>query len=371
MRQGPAATPSVTRDDIRAAVAAGTLNEAQAASLLALAETRAGVRARMSGRDEPFELFKGFNEIFIVVGLVILGLGYAGVTGMTLFGTTQGYILGMVYAAAAMAGTALLARYFTLRRRMVAPSIALSVFFGALSGQFGLSFAAMLDLDTAEALTASAGIAALALSGWYAVFRVPFAVALVAVSVFATAFGIATLGGAFPKTPRDIFLLSADGPFALLTVALGLAALLIAMRFDMSDPHRVTRRAAAGFWLHVIAAPAIVNTVALTLFEAGSLAAQVSLAGFIALMALFAVVIDRRSFLVAGVGYVVALALTVVEGQAFFVILTLGAALVLLGARWEAMRRAVMRALPRFPGKDRLPPYDLSTPETTTWETPA
>jgi hypothetical protein len=32
----------------------------------------------MTGLDEPFELFKGFNEIFIVVGLTILYLGLPG-----------------------------------------------------------------------------------------------------------------------------------------------------------------------------------------------------------------------------------------------------------------------------------------------------
>jgi hypothetical protein len=356
----------ISRDDIRAAVASGTLSEAQAASLIVLAEERAGVRAHMSGLDEPFELFKGFNEIFIVVGLTILGIGYAGVTGMTLLGTTQGYVLGMIYAAVAMAGVGLLAAYFTLRRRMVAPSIALAVMFGLLAAQFGFSFSAMFDMKTPAMLTTGAGLAALFLLAYYAAFRVPFTVALIALSVFATAFGIATLGGSFPETPRDIFLLSADGPFAFLTIALGLVALVIAMRFDMSDPHRVTRRAASGFWLHVIAAPAIVNTVALTLFDAGTIPAQLLLAAFIALMALFAVVIDRRSFLVAGVGYVVALAITVVEGQAFFIILMLGAALVLLGAQWEALRRTIMRGLPRFPGRDRLPPYDLLTRETTT-----
>jgi hypothetical protein len=265
----------------------------------------------------------------------------------------------MVYAVVGMGGVGLLARYFTLRRRMVAPSIALAVMFGLLSGQFGLALAAMLDLTTPGALTTAAALAAVLLSTYYALFRVPFTVALIALSVFATAFGLATLGGNFPDTPRDIFLLSADGPFALMTIVLGLFGLVVAMGFDLSDPHRVTRRAASGFWLHVIAAPAIVNTVALTLFDAGTFGAQLALGAFLSLMAVFAVVIDRRSFLVSGVGYVVALAITVAEGQAFFVILLLGAGLVLLGAQWEVLRRAVMRALPRFPGKDRLPPYDL------------
>jgi len=351
----------ITRDDIRAAVTSGVMTEAQAASLLVLSEQRSGVRAHLSGLDEPFELFKGFNEIFIVVGLSILYTGFAGVTGMTLLGTTQGYILGMVYALVGMAAVIVLARYFTLTRRMVAPSIALAVMFGLLSAQFGYSFAAMLDLRTPAMLTLAAGLAALLLAGYYLMFRVPFTVALIAVSVFATCFGLATLGGSFPTDPRDVFLLSADGPFAILTIVLGLIGLIIAMGFDMSDPHRVTRRAASGFWLHVIAAPAIVNTVALTLFDTGTLASQVVLAGFIALMAGFAVVIDRRSFLVSGVGYVVALAITIAEGQAFLIILILGAGLVLLGAQWEALRRSLMRALPRFPGKDRLPPYDFLT----------
>jgi hypothetical protein len=353
----------ITRDDIRAAVSAGTLTEAQAASLIVQAEQRAGVRAHVSGLDEPFELFKGFNEIFIVVGLAILFVGFAGLTGMSAPGTSSGYVLGMAYAVLGAVGVALMARYFTLTRRMVAPSIALAIMFGLFAAQFGLSFAAMLDFRTPATLTTAAAISALGLSVYYAAFRVPFTVALIALAVFATCFGLATLGGSFPRQPRDLFLLSADGPFALLTVLLGLVGLVVALAFDMSDPHRVTRRAASGFWLHVVAAPAIVNTVALTLFDVGSIPAQLLLAAFVALMALFAVVIDRRSFLVAGVGYVVALAITVVEGQAFFVILMLGAGLVLLGAKWEALRRAVMRALPAFPGKDRLPPYDLLAKE--------
>lgn len=353
----------LSRDDIRAAVAAGVVTEAQAAGLIVLSEQRAGVRRHVDGLDEPFELFKGFNEIFIVVGLTILYLGFAGVTGMTVLGTTQGYILGMVYAVVGMGGVMLLARYFTLTRRMVAPSIGLSIMFGLMAAQFGFAFSAMLDMNTPGALTTAAAIVAVLLSGYYLVFRVPFAVALVALSVFATSFGLATLDGSFPGSARDIFLLSADGPFAVLTIVLGLIGLIIALSFDMSDPHRVTRRAASGFWLHVIAAPAIVNTVALTLFDGGTVAAQLVLTGFLALMALFAVVIDRRSFLVAGVGYVVALAITVTEGQAFFIILMLGAGLVLLGAQWEALRRRIMRALPRFPGKDRLPPYEVLTPE--------
>ena len=62
----------IERDDLRAAVAAGTITEAQAARLIALSEERQGVRAVMRPSDEPFELFRGLNEIFIVVGLSLI-----------------------------------------------------------------------------------------------------------------------------------------------------------------------------------------------------------------------------------------------------------------------------------------------------------
>ncbi|ABD53103.1 hypothetical protein [Jannaschia sp. CCS1] len=348
----------VTRDDLRAAIGAGLMTEAQAASLISLAEEREGVRARRSGLDEPFELFKGFNEIFIVVGLSILFAGWVGVTGLSVFGSNNGYVLGMLFSLVAAGVVILLARYFTITRRMVAPSIALAVMFGLSALQFGLSFAAMLDLVFQSSWTVAAGISGLFLCLYYFLFRVPFTVALIAASVVILCFGLVTMGGTVPDEMQDIFLLSADGPFAIITIVLGVIGLVIAMAFDMNDPHRVTRRAASGFWLHVMAAPAIVNTVALTLFQSPDAGIRLLLLLFIAVMALFAIIIDRRSFLVSGVGYVVALSISVVEGEgAFFVILLLGAGMVLLGAQWERLRGVIMRALPRFPGKTRLPPW--------------
>ncbi|MCR9149794.1 MAG: hypothetical protein NXH83_06440 [Rhodobacteraceae bacterium] len=346
--------------DLRAAVAAGMITEAQAASLRALSEQRQGLRDRAARIDEPFELFKGFNEIFIVVGLVILFAGWSGVAGLSAIGavgpTSPRFA---ALGAVTMAALGLLAVYFTRRRRMIAPSIALTVMFAIAALQTGASLGWQWGLTFQERAVATAALATLALGAWYAVFRIPFAMALVALGVFATAGAALILRGAALPDPREIFLLSADGPFAVLTIVLGLVGLAAALAFDMSDPHRVTRRAQTGFWLHVVAAPAIVNTVALTLFSDGSATAQLALVAFLSFLALFAVVIDRRSFLIAGVGYVVALSLGVLEDDAMLAILTLGLGLVLLGAFWERLRAGVMRALPDFPGKSRLPPWGL------------
>ena len=345
---------NITKDDLRAAVAAGKISEAQAASVIALAEARHGVRENMDGLDEPFELFKGFNEIFIVVGLSILCTGYFGVTSAMAEG------IGMIITA--MLGMALIAwlsRYFVLTRRMVAPAIALSIMFSIFASQFGLGLGDSFGLAEAETMIPLAAlITAVAMLGFWKVFHVPFALFVTASAVFVAAFGFTALSGANLENPEDLFLLTADGPFSIITIVLGVIALGIALRFDMSDPHRVTRRASNAFWLHVVAAPAIVNTVALTLFNMDGALALLGVFAFISLMALFAVAIDRRSFLISGVGYAVALAVTVADGGVFFIILALGVGLVFLGAKWERLRSALMNRLPDFTGKDRLPPWD-------------
>ena len=349
---------TLTRDDLRAAVSTGTISESQAVGIIALAEARQGMRENLEGLDEPFELFKGFNEIFIIVGLVILYTGWVALSGLGFFMAASDGSLGMTMAAAfTLVVLAGLSGYFTLKRRMVGPSIALAVMTGISGGQLGLALGVGMA-DTIAGIASIAGaIATVVLTAYWVMFRVPFAMPLIALSVFATLFALTIMGGADLNQPQDVFLLTADGPFSILTIALGLIGLAIALRFDMSDPHRVTRRAANGFWLHVIAAPAIVNTIALTLFQIGTPLAFGTLLAFIALMALFAIVIDRRSFLVSGIGYVVAMFTIVAEGQAALIIVILGAGLVLLGAQWEKLRSVLMRGLPAFPGKNRLPPW--------------
>jgi hypothetical protein len=353
---------TLAHDDIRAAVAAGLIDERQAAGLVALADRRRGARALLDAREEPFELFRGFNEVFIVVGLTILYGGWAAVSGLLAF-----EMLGMegLWAASVAALTlvilAALSRYFTLRRRMVAPSIALVVMFGLAAIQLGISLGWVAGFVFNIRFAFAAGLTTALLALHFAVFRVPFTAALIALGCFATAGAFLLVGGAEVPDVADLFRLSGRGPFAWLTILLGIVALAAALTFDLSDPHRVSLRSAAGFWLHVVAAPAIVNTVAVTLLDRETAASQAWLLLFLLVLATFAVAIDRRSFLVSGAAYVVVLAVVVLEDAAALAILALGAGLVLLGAQWERLRGTLMRALPEFPGKRRLPPW-VETP---------
>ena len=53
---------SASPEDLRAAVAAGILDEAQAARLTVLINDREGKRAAMPQEDEPFEFFRGSRK---------------------------------------------------------------------------------------------------------------------------------------------------------------------------------------------------------------------------------------------------------------------------------------------------------------------
>jgi hypothetical protein len=352
-----AEVPGFTRDDLRAGVAAGVLSEAQAARLLTIAEAREGVRA--SGEDEPFELFRGFAEVFVSVGLVLLLTGLFAMTGLV--------ANPLVVVISAMLLCAALAAYFTLVRRMVLPSVVLVSGFAGAAMLFSVFLVRMIYGDGASstALGLSGGaIVGLALVIWYRIFRVPFTMFLLGLTGLVMVFVLTQ--GIVPTAEwtrlADIFDLREGSGLAVGTLIFGLLAFLVAMGFDMRDPHRLGRRAASGFWLHLMAAPALVNTVALTFWNMQSLLGYSLLALSLLVITLLALVIDRRSYLTAGIGTLaVPLSLVLKSGDGDYswigIVLSLGLFVTALGAFWTQVRASLMRVLPGFPGKHRLPPY--------------
>lgn len=368
----------VTPDDLRAAVAAGLLNEASAGRLAAFADERHGLRKGLAADDEPFEFFRGFGEIFISVGLV-LALVAIHSLGLALSAVSEDFVLAGAFAALGAAVAWLAAEYFTRRRRMSLPSIVLAAAFAidaafmlaaaveALNVGFGGRFSG--DAEFAPPMGLMIAVPGLLLTAiYYRRFRLPFALAPLAVyglaiAVFATSTLVpdAASGAGFPSASFDLL---QSPSFALGALLFGVVAFAFALRFDLRDPHRVSRQSACAFWLHILAAPALVNTVCLTLYNLGGAVGY--LAAFVAfgLVAGLAIVIDRRSFLLAGVvyaGLALAAAFRAASGEdAFSGILTvgvLGAFITVLGAKWTAARAGLLGALPDFPGKARLPPY--------------
>ena len=131
----------------------------------------------------------------------------------------------------------------------------------------------------------------------------------------------------------------------------------------MRDPHRLARPSACGFWLHLLAGPLIANPLGATLSALGGAAGAVMTTLAVGMLAVVALVVDRRSFLLAGVVYLALLVwqgldrVVADEAASAATFLALGTFLVAVGVNWSALRGRLMTALPDFPGKDRLPPW--------------
>lgn len=348
----------MTPEDLRAAVAAGIIDEAQAARLKVLADGRAGTRDAMPAEDEPFEFFRGFSEIFISIGLVIL------LSGVLALLTWFGGIALLTIVPLICAGIAWWwAGYFTLKRRMTLPSMVLAMAFGG-----GVLIFCGASLNEMNVSPRAIGvlvflITAAALAAWYRRFRLPFTAFLI---------GGALLGALYAATAsleeivtvssgwRGAFDLRENPIFATSTLLFGVGAFLVGMWFDIRDPHRLGRHSATAFWCHLMAAPALVNTVAITLLNSGGGVGLMAVA--LLVITVLALVIDRRSFLTAAIAYI-AIVISWVAGDDgdygrwVFILMALGALITAIGTWWVQLRAFVMKTLPDFPGKSRLPPY--------------
>ena len=358
---------TVTPDDLRAAVAAGILSEGQAASVTALAQGRAGRRDTLPAEDEPFEFFRGFSEIFVSLGLVIL---LSGVAAMLAWFGGSDLLIFVPFAVAAVAFW--WAGYFTLKRRMNLPSMVLACAFGVGLYTSAITLAAIAELPTRVTLVGSFAVGVLGMVLWYRRFRLPFSAFILGLFVLGVVYSLTasvdSLGG-FIEGNRGggfsaLFDLRESPAFALATLAFGVGAFCVGMWFDTRDPYRLGRHAATAFWCHMLAAPALVNTVALTLYNTGGQSGVVLLMIALVGISVLALVIDRRSFLTAAIAYIAIVIAWIVQGSgdADFgtwtgVLILLGATITAIGTWWVPLRAALMRALPEFPGKGRLPPY--------------
>jgi len=351
----------ITPQDLRSAIARGIITPEQAASLTALASDRHLARDEAATRgEEPFVLFRGFNEIFIVIGMAILFAAWHGITTAALWQQIGQPPSATTFAlhALTLVGLWFGARYFTTARRMIAPSIALSIMTAWTAHSMGGDLGRVLNLAPVAQDMMASGVTAAVCLLHYLRFRVPFSAALITLAGFTTFLHALSLAGLMPDNLWQEWWSGQLNLASWLIAGFGVAVFGLAMQLDLSDPLRVTTRSSTAFWLHVAAAPMIVNPFAMALLSVGTTGAHLALAAFLGLLALVALTIDRRSFLVSGAGYGVALAFTLFDDAIFTTIFALGAGLIWLGAQWERLRRAWLNALPDFPAKRRLPPYE-------------
>ena len=373
-----------SEEDINSAVAAGALSAEAAAEFRA---HMSRVRELPRGSEENFRLINSFNDIFVAIGIVILLVAMGAIgqaigdaiapvgqwdpamtaaqraaheTSWALNNALELAIPGAFVALAAWP----LAEFFTRRRRMAFPSILLLLAFvgGVFFAGFGTGSALVSsgnDRIGAVIVAISALIAAGAAYLHWRRFRVPITVAAGTAAVAATLVSLILAAIGPDLIEEDVVL--------MLVFVAGLAVFAFAMRWDISDRERVTRRSDVAFWLHLLAAPMIAHAV-FTLMGVidnvdGGIVGAVAVLAIYVLFGLVALAIDRRALLVSALAYVL-FALTflfnefgAVELNFALTALVIGSALLSLSAFWQPIRRAVVSALPATL-QDRLPETD-------------
>jgi hypothetical protein len=337
-------------DELRAAVSAGVIGQTDADRLAAfLATYRAGQpQANESETDdaEAIRFLRGFHDIFLTIGVILLLVGI-GSTAVIF----DRYAWPYPVAVAAWA----LAEYFTRAKRLMLPSIVLSMAFG-IAGGLALAALGITVYGIAPATVGSNGLPAAAwpanLFGvltasvlFYIRFRLPFTLAQIVVAA-AILTNLAT---------------GSRSPITSMLLIIGLLTFLAALLFDLKDPERRAIASDNAFWLHLAAAPLIVHTTITSIVgyningstvDGLSLPLALAILGVIGSLAFIALLIDRRALLLSGLFYFgvalfVLIRNTAMESDAVFAvtILILGGALLLLGVGWRTLRRLALETL--------------------------
>jgi hypothetical protein len=201
-------------------------------------------------------------------------------------------------------------------------------------------------------LVASALAAGAAWTHWRR-FRVPITVAVGAGAVIASLIVLVLMTG--PEAQRWA---------SVLSFISGVAVFALAMRWDLADRMRETRKSDVAFWLHLLAAPLIVRPIfqALEVLDGrAELWQAVAVVALYVAIALISLAIDRRALMVSALIYVLYAfsALLSDHGNVQLSLAITGfviaAALLMLSAFWHSSRAAVIGLLPAA-AQQRLAP---------------
>ncbi len=249
----------ISETALTAAVDRGVVTADQITMLREIEGELASASALEPRDEERLRFVSGFGDIFVTIGLALF------LTALGYFGMALGFSGKWAITAAAAWG---LAEFFTRKRRMALPSIVLLVVFAY--AVFSAVFLAFFPLELAVRASvfnlayvhplalAAAGVAgAAAACLHYLRFRVPITPAAGAAALIAACVG--AMGALIPELFETLV-----RPALFVC---GIIVFILAMRFDISDPERLTRRTDIAFWLHLLAAPLIVHSLVSGLSE--------------------------------------------------------------------------------------------------------
>ena len=350
----------ISHDRLAAASKKGLLSPDQIEPLLAFLNENGAVEG--AGADgsialsvadaEEMHFARGFHDIFISIGILILFVGYS--IGSGSLGQSLPALL-FFAPLGAVALSWLLAEWFARRLKLSLPSILLTGLFllSTLTSSYLLIHFAT-DMMSYDAAMDSIGwkdadwphIAAIVmtlLAGWgfYRRFGIPITPALLSVTAVGLLFYlVAIINGALLQDYLNVWLFLA-----------GLACLFLAMSFDTRDPDRMTVSSDKAFWLHLVAAPLLVHALLSNFVNKDMpVFAALSVIGLVVALGFFALVIDRRALLASAIAYL-GIAIGILlnhinlekEGMISVTLLILGLFVLMLGSGWPSLRRIVLK----------------------------
>jgi hypothetical protein len=308
------------------------------------AALRAGTPAEIkTAEDSEQPLFlRGFHDILITIGVVIALVGLSGIGGVLIL----------------LPAILVLAEILVRRQRLALPAVSLS-----LAMVWCVAIAAQDFVTDQEWERFTRGVIfvwafPLPLCLFYWRYRVPLSLALFLLSVAAAAV-ILVLFVLWEAWRIDAGL----DPYLLSSIVFiaALAVFAAALRYDISDPRRVTPRSDTAFWLHMAAAPGLFYAMlglitggeAFWLSGEGDLGRAAAVVLLVAFLMTIGLVIDRRAFVTSGL-LSLGGAIWVILNEAgvsfdtyvFVVFAAVGLTVLVIGIFWQALRRVVMRLLP-------------------------
>ena len=316
-------------EDLNTAVTEGIFSES---AVEAFRDQVASVHGVPAVDEENFKLIGGFNDIFIVIACGLLLF-----SSFSVLETVSNGVGFLVFSLLSWA----LAEFFVLRRKMALPAIMLLLSF--VGGVVGLSNF-MFSVASESGAILAASLSALAAYLHWRRFSVPITVAV------ATAAAV----GLFIAIIQSVFTDIDSGLPPVLFVC-GLLVFAFAISWDGSDTARVSYRSDVAFWLHLLAAPLIINPVFTSLDilngEEGLLSmAMVTL--LYLLLTFISICIDRRVLMVSSLIYVIYALSGLIDrygvvGSSFaYTGVFMGAMLLLLSAYWHRVRVHLVTWLP-------------------------
>ena len=305
--------------------------------------------------EEPVRLVGGFDDLFVALATLLIFIGVLSYSP----GSTASFFV----VAGASIG---LSEYFAKRVRLRLTSLLLATAtvvaaaqgFVALWGTkhatllYGLNW---LDdsvspslADLVSSLSAMLAGSAIAVAYWFR-YQVPVAVAL------ACAFLLHALQSALLHVLEFEL-------FRVLSLTYGLCIFAFAIYWDRRDPNRTKLASDVAFWLHLLAAPLIVNPIytwamGADLFQVAESGTPSDL-GLISVLVIYlalglvALIVNRRVFVVAGLAYVIVALVLLLKsdvpvGQTVALALTaMGLVFLVVAVLWGALHQALMTLLP-------------------------